>query len=91
MNLSLQATPDEVSIEHVSVLQERLAEILDAAYPGDGVSDIVMNHFNPVRVREEMLTLFSPVAFFNLFKTELGKGVIMGAFINKFVMAEDEE
>ncbi len=88
----LTATPEtEVLIEHISVIQERLASVLDSAYPGEGITQIVVDGFEPFRLREELLTLFTPVAFLNLFNTDLGKGVLIGAFMQKFVMERDEE
>ena len=91
----LQAYDDMVTIEHCSVLQERLAQILDDAYPEENIAQIATDHLDPVRIRAELLELFTPKAFLTMFQTEMGKGVIIGAFIQKFIfdptLEEDNE
>lgn len=79
-----EAYDDLVTIEHCSVLQERLGRILQDAYPGEpDILNVTVNHLNPVFMRDELLELFTAQALLTMFKTEMGKGVIIGAFIQK--------
>lgn len=82
---------DQVTLEHCSVLQERLGAVLDKAYPHQDLGAIVTNNINPEILKEDILTLFSEPAFLALFDTEMGKGVLIGAFIQEFVMNQEDE
>jgi hypothetical protein len=82
---------DEVTIEHISVLQERLGQVLDDAHPGEGIADIVTNHFDPAAMKEEILAIFTPKAFLTMFQTEIGKGVLIGAFYQSYIDGVDHE
>lgn len=89
---NLDMHDNEVTLEHCSVLQERLASILAEAYPSESdINEIVLNHFDPRIIREHLLELFTREALLSMFQTEMGKGVIMGAFIQKYVFGEGEE
>ena len=74
-----------ITIEHCTVLQERLARVLQEAYPTEDWS-VVLNHINPEWMLEEIPEMFQEEAFAALFKTELGKGVIIGAFVQEHVL-----
>lgn len=86
-----QVYDDLVTIEHCSVLQERLGHILNDAYPEENLANIATEHMDPVRMRLEILELFTPKAFTTMFQTEMGKGVIIGAFIQKYIFEEEAE
>lgn len=81
----LRQDSEVVTIEHVSVLQERFGQVLDDAYPGEYISSIVIDNFDPLAMREELLTIFTQKAFLTLFQTEIGKGVLMGAFYQAYI------
>src|ERR1044072_1052496 len=90
-----QVIPDlrlkqEVTLEHISVLQEQFGYLLDKAYPGEGNADALIN-FNPQLIHEQLLTLFTREALATLYQTEMGKGVLMGAFFQKYVGEAYEE
>ncbi len=87
----LRQDSEEVTIEHLSVLRERFGQVLDDAHPGEGISDIVTNHFDDEAMKEEILQIFTPKAFLSLFQTELGKGVLIGAFYQCYIDGGDEE
>jgi hypothetical protein len=92
MNLpDLRQDKGEVTIEHLSVLQERLGQVLDNAYPGEGISDIVTSNFDPAVMREDILSIFTEDAFMSLFQTEMGKGVLIGAFYQAYIDSGREE
>ncbi len=82
---------DMITTEHCSVLQERLGKILETAYPGDDLFSIVNTRINPELMKTKLLEIFTPKALLTMFQTELGKGVIIGAFIQKFIFGEEEE
>jgi len=88
MNLSDQ---DVVTIEHATVIQERMSKVLEKAYPNEGVSSIVTNHFDPEAMKEELLEIFTPKAFLKLFETEMGKGVLIGAFYQQYIHSQESE
>lgn len=80
---------DLVTVEHCSVLQERLGQILDDAYPEENLAVIAVEHLDPTRMKKELLELFTPKALLTMFQTELGKGVIIGAFVQKYIFSEE--
>lgn len=80
-----------VTIEHCSVLQERLGQVLEDAYPGQSLDEIINTRINPDTMREEILEMFTPEAFLTMFQTELGKGVIIGAFVQRYILDVEEE
>lgn len=80
-----------VTLEHIAVLQERLGATLEETDPGQGISEIVQSHFDPEQMRGELLEMFTPRALLNLFQTEMGKGVILGAFIQKFILEGEDD
>lgn len=92
MNLpDLREEDGIVTIEHCSVLQERLGLVLEDAYPGQSLNEIINTRINPHSMKEEILELFTPEAFLTMFQTELGKGVIIGAFVQKYILSQDVE
>lgn len=90
MNIPDLRDANDITIEHVGVLQERMGNILDEAHPDQGIADIINNHFDPEAMKEEMLTIFTPDAFLKLFQTEMGKGVIIGAFYQAYIDKAEE-
>lgn len=80
-----------VTIEHATVIQERMAGVLEKAYPNQGVSKIVTTHFDPEALKEELLEIFTPEAFLKLFASEMGKGVLIGAFYQQYIHSQVEE
>lgn len=91
MTFDLNTHDNEVTLEHIAVLQERMADLLADAYDESDAADVVRNHFDPLQVKEEMLALFTREAFLKMFQTEMGKGVLMGAFIQKFIFGDEED
>lgn len=92
MNIpDLRIYNNEVTLEHCSVLQERLGRVLEEAYPGQDLNVITNNNFDPERMREEILEIFTLDAFMNLFNTEMGKGVLIGAFLQEYVLGDEDE
>ncbi len=92
MNLEREA--NTATLEHFTVLQERLGAILDAAYPGELDIDGVINAIDTTKLKDTILDMFTEEAFLRLFSTEMGKGVILGTFLLQekiLVMNEDEE
>jgi len=89
-----QTIPDlrsetEVTIEHISKLREQLGQVLEDAYPGEGISDIVTNYVSDQVMREQILSIFTPQAFLTMFQTETGKGILIGAFYQAYIDSEE--
>lgn len=80
---------DLITFEHVSVILERIVKHLGETDPE--AQDIILNHFNPERMMAEVLSIFTPKAFANLYQTEFGKGMICGAFTQEFIFVKEEE
>lgn len=92
MQLPDNSSYQEITTEHISTIQERLGKVLADAYPGyEDIEDIVNNHFELDQLKGDILSLFTQQAFLTLFKTEMGKGVIIGAFIQEFIFTPEEE
>lgn len=81
----------EITLEHCSVLLERLKLALRAVYPGDPEEwSMICDAINPEMMRRDIMSMFDKTAFQNLFGTELGKGVLVGAFAQKFLTDGEE-
>ncbi len=79
----------EITLEHCSVLMERLAFALGELYPDgpDSFTELV-DHIDVRGMQQDLHTLFTIAAFERLFSTPFGKGVICGAFIQAFILDE---
>jgi hypothetical protein len=92
MELTKDISNDMFLVENCSTLQERLGRVLQEAYPHETeLYDVVVNHLNPVRMQADLLEMFTPKALMIMFQTEMGKGVIIGAFIQKHLGDLNEE
>lgn len=88
----LHSSPDEVTLDHVSVLLERLHETMGDMYDGDKEDfKELCDGIDPVRMRLELLSMVEEKPFLKLFSSQFGKGVLLGAFIQRFIFNEDEE
>jgi hypothetical protein len=88
----LQSAPDEVTLDHVSVLLERLHETMGDMYDGDKEEFKEMcEEIDPVRMKAELLSMLEEKAFLKLFSSQFGKGVLLGAFIQRFIFNEETE
>lgn len=81
----------EVTLEHCSVLLEKLIEALSTTYEGDSLEfQQICLHIDAVRMRRDLLKIFTEKALLKLFSTPFGKGVIVGSFVQKFIFPEGE-
>lgn len=83
----LRDTP-EITIEHCSVLLEKLGMMLETMYDDPGIRALA-GEADARQMAEDLGTLFSPEQFQKLFSTELGKGLLVGVFFNRFILNED--
>jgi hypothetical protein len=75
---------DKIELDQVSLLVEYIHKAFSAAY---GESPDV-NDWNAVNIQRELSELFSVTAFNSLFATEFGKGVIVGAWVQEFILSD---
>jgi hypothetical protein len=89
----LRPEQNEVTLEHCSVLMERLYKTLHEIYNGDPDEfRMICDQIDPVTMKQDLMTVFTKEAFLRLFQTQFGKGVIVGAFVQRFLIdVEGEE
>lgn len=89
----LRPEMSEVTLEHCSVLLELLQERLADVYEGNPSEfRSACDSLDVADMKDDLLTLYSQKAFTRLFATQFGKGVLLGSFMQKFVMPlADEE
>lgn len=80
---------DEVTVEHISVLQEHLGNLMQEIYIDNELKHIINHHFDPTKMQEDILKIFTKKAFLTMFQTEMGKGLILGAFIQKYIFGAE--
>jgi hypothetical protein len=85
----LRAHDNEFTLEHCSVLLERLGDTLSAIYT-DEMEEIVMEA-DSQRIYDDMTSIMSSKQLSTLFRTEVGKGLILGIFFTHFIMGESDE
>jgi hypothetical protein len=84
----LRVEHNEFTLEHCSVLLVKLGAQLDLIY-GGGMMEIA-DQADPERMRDDLLSLMSANQLSILFDSEIGKGLIIGAFYAKFVLPQEE-
>lgn len=82
----LTARLDKIELDQVSVLIDIIhATFKDAfgTYPDP-------NDWDSLRIQAELSDLFTPDEFNRLFASEVGRGVIVGAWITEYIMTDDD-
>ena len=77
----------EITTEHCSVLLEKLGVTLEIMYDDESLRDLA-GEADAAQMASDLGTVFSVEQFHRLFQTELGKGLLVGVFFNKFVLGE---
>lgn len=84
---------NEITLEHCSVLLEKLGHALDIM---DGqVNNFEVHLLNPQRLQEHFEDFFEPEAFTRLFQSPDGKYVLIGTYLmrmqQRMMEMEDDE
>lgn len=79
----LRAHQNDFTLEHCSVLQERLGKFLDVTF-GPGHSEIA-SQIDTEAMQEDLLSLMRASQLCTLFEDELGKGILVGLFYARFI------
>lgn len=79
----------EITLEHCSVLLEKIGNTLEVIDGEAGLA--VAQAINPEMLLIHFEDTFRPEEFQNLFKTEMGKGVLFGTFMHKALLASQDE
>lgn len=74
---------NEITLEHCSVLLERIGSTLEIIEGEAGYS--VTSLINPELLRQHYEGHFEPEAFTRMFATELGKGVLVGSYLQRLL------
>lgn len=91
MNIpDLRADSPEITLEHCYVLVERLSTMFDLLEGTPGAFKNIQL-VDPYIMQEYYQDTFETHAFARLFQTEMGKGVLVGAFARKLLEKSDEE
>lgn len=82
----LRAKSDQIELDQISILLEYIQNNFVEVFGFDGD----MNVWDSVRIKEEMEEIFDdPTHFTELMQTDFGKGVIVGAWLNEFVLQQE--
>lgn len=85
----LRAYDNEFTLEHCSVIQRKLGEFLDDAY-GPGHSTIA-DQFDTPKMLKDLLAITTGQRLNVLFRTQFGKGLIVGLFYAKVIQPLEVE
>jgi hypothetical protein len=85
----LRADHNEFTIEHCSVLLERLGTTLDKIY-GGGMAELAAEA-DAERMRDDLISLMSANQLSKLFDDDIGKGLIIGIFWARFILPQPTE
>lgn len=93
MNIpDLRHESNDISLEHCSVLLERVRATFGIMYPeGPEEFEVVCNAIDVGAMQEDYKSWFTPKCFSDLFKTQFGKGVLVGAFLKEIMNENIEE
>ena len=75
---------ERIQLDRITALVVYIQEVFDDAFGAE--ADI--NEWDAVRIQEEFTNLFTPAEFERLYSTEFGKGVLIGAWIQAYIMGE---
>lgn len=87
MNIPDLRNDPEITVEHCSVLLEKLGTMLELVYDDPELKKLA-SEANPVEIREVLAEHFSPRKFREMFRTDLGKGVLIGVFFQGLFAAD---
>jgi hypothetical protein len=73
-------------LDQISLLVEEIHKVFTSVY---GVA-ADPNEWDSCRIREEMEDCFTAHEFNRLFSTELGRGILVGVWTERWVMNDDE-
>lgn len=90
MNLPDLRDNPSITIEHCSVLLEKLGKCLEKMYDDPGIGKLA-SETDAEKMANDLALAFSPEQFHRLFQTELGKGLLVGVFFQRFILDDDDE
>ena len=73
---------DKIELDQISMLVTHIERVFKDYYD----TEIGVNEWDSIRIQEEFSSLFSPREFTRLLQTEIGRGIVIGAWINEFVL-----
>lgn len=80
---------NEFTLEHCSILLERLGGALDLIYD-EGMTEL-SSMVDAETMRDDLLSLMNAQQLSTLFDTEMGKGLIVGMFFGRFIVPQETE
>lgn len=87
MNIPDLRDEPEITAEHCSVLLEKLGYCLEQMYDDPSIKAVALEA-DVYAMVTEFTEVFQPTQFSKLFKTELGKGMLIGVFFQRFILNE---
>jgi hypothetical protein len=78
----LRAEMDKIELDQITILVGHIQTVFSEVYDYDG--DI--NQWDTLNIQDEFSQLFTPQEFTRLMGTEMGKGILIGSWINEFVL-----
>lgn len=83
----LRTKNDRIELDQISILLNYIHILFK-----DGLGEAPdPNDWDSMRIRKEFEEIFSPEEFTRLFQTEFGRGVLIGAWVNRFIMGVEDE
>lgn len=83
---------DEITLDHCYVLIEHLGKVFSQMEgTPDGVFGGIVDELNPEIMRDHLQSVFKTPEFSRLYKTEMGKGVLIGTFAKNLLDSINDE
>jgi hypothetical protein len=72
---------DQITLDHCYVLLTRLTEALDTLEGSTGKFADIIENFDPSIIQEDLQKYLDAPEFSRLFKSDFGKGVLVGFYV----------
>lgn len=79
-------TYNEITAEHCYILLQRVGQAISQMEADSGYDGLALaNEIDPVHMKDHFESHISKKAFQHLFKSEFGKNILVGMFVQKLV------
>lgn len=86
----LRENSGKITAEHASVLLEKMGRLFQDIYGDEEIMKDVLE-MDPVQMAEDLSSMLSHERFFKLFQYDLGRGMLIGLFVQRFLFRDDED
>lgn len=87
--LDLRTDGEFITLDHCYLLLERLGQSLDCMEGTESVFKEIAEEIDPTSVQEYLQRYFEAPEFYRLYRTEMGKGILVGVIVKSLLDKSD--